>query len=143
MSVAIENRYLPALIPFLAGMPLAGAQSRARSKLLGMVTLAFEGLALAERELVAEYATLDEDGAPIIAEDSTFTLANPEAANEYVAAREELMGERTILTGDTYQGHYQALQTLLAEYTQPLTGDDAAVYDHLCDAIDQAVSEQP
>ena len=143
MSIAIENRYLPALIPFLSGMPLVGAQSRARSKLLGMVTLAFEGLALAERELVTEYATLAEDGQPIISEDSTFTLANPETAIEYVAAREELMGERTILTGDTYQGHYQALQTLLAEYTQPLTGDDAAVYDHLCDAIDQAISEQP
>ena len=143
MPVAIENRYLPALIPFLAGMPLVGAQSRARSKLLGMVTLAFEGLALAERELVAEYATLGEDGEPIIAEDSTFTLANPDAASEYVAAREELMGERTILTGDTYQGHFQALQTLLADYDQPLTGNNAAVYDHLCDAVDQAVSEQP
>lgn len=143
MAIAIENRYLPPLIPFLENMPLAGAQSRARSKLLGMMTLAFQGLALAERELVTEYATLDENGQPVIGEDSTFTLVNPERANEYVAAREELMSERTILTGDTYEGHYLALQTLLTEYAEPLTGDDASVYDHLCDAIDQAVSEQP
>ncbi|MEW6903269.1 DUF1617 family protein [Trueperella pyogenes] len=143
MAIAIENRYLPPLIPFLENMPLAGAQSRARSKLLGMVTLAFQGLALAERELVTEYATCDENGQPIIGEDSTFTLQNPESADAYVAAREELMSERTILTGDTYEGHYLALQTLLTEYAEPLTGDDASVYDHLCDAIDQAVSEKP
>lgn len=143
MAIAIENRYLPPLIPFLENMPLAGAQSRARSKLLGMVTLAFQGLSLAERELVTEYATLDENGQPVIGEDSTFTLVNPDRANEYVAAREELMSERTILTGDTYEGHYLALQTLLTEYAVPLTGDDASVYDHLCDAIDQAVSELP
>lgn len=143
MSIALENRYLPPLIPFLENMPLTGAQSRARSKLLGMVTLAFQGLALAERELVTEYATCDEDGQPIIAEDSTFTLVNHDRASEYVAAREELMSEGTILTGDTYQGHFQALQTLLAEYTQPLTGDEAAIYDHLCDAIDEAIGEQP
>lgn len=142
MPIAIENRYLPPLIPFLENMPLAGANSRARSKLLGMVTLAYQGLALAERELVTEYATLDEEGQPVIGEDSTFALADPGSAEAYVAAREELMRERTILTGDTYQGHYEALQALLGEYAQPLTGDDAAVYDHLCDAIDHAVSEQ-
>mgnify|MGYP003511085569 FL=1 len=143
MSIALENRYLPPLIPFLENMPLTGAQSRARSKLLGMVTLAFQGLALAERELVTEYATCDENGQPVIGEDSTFTLVNPDRANEYVAAREELMSERTILTGDTYEGHYLALQTLLTEYAEPLTGDDASVYDHLCDAIDEAIGEQP
>ena len=61
MSIALENRYLPPLIPFLENMPLTGAQSRARSKLLGMVTLAFQGLALAERELVTEYATFHDN----------------------------------------------------------------------------------
>lgn len=137
--IRIENRYLPTLIPFLQSMKLAGAASRARSKLLAMAFTAFQDLATSEKELVAEYAVLDEQGQPVIAEDGSFDLKEPAQAPLYLAEREALLNEEAHLIGPTYSEHLAQLQNLLATYPVELTGYEAEVYDRLCDAVEAAL----
>lgn len=138
----IENRYLPVLVPFLEGMKLAGAQSRARSKLLNMAVAAYKALGESELELVKEYAVCDNTGQPVLAEDGSFELKNPEQSAAYFTAREQLLAEASELNGATYKEHLPQLQSLLADYQEVLSGDEAAVYDHLCDMVDQALKDK-
>lgn len=138
----IENRYLPALIPFLESMKLAGVHSRARSKLLAMALAAYQQLALSEKELVAEYAVLDTHGQPVIDEEGVFELKDPDEAAAYLAAREELLSESAVLDGPTYAEHLTQLSELLGSYGVELSGDDAAVYDHLCDTVEAALKRK-
>ncbi|AWG03440.1 DUF1617 family protein [Trueperella pyogenes] len=136
--IQVQNRYLPTLIPFLEGMKLAGTASRARSKLLSLVIDAYSALAISERELVKEHAVLNEKGEPHIAEDGTFELKDPQLADDYLTAREALISEHAILT-PAYAEHPAQLLELLENYTVELSGDEAAVYDHLYDQILKAV----
>lgn len=140
--IHIENRYLPALIPFLQSMKLAGAASRARSKLLAMALTAFQDLAASEQELVSEYAVLDEQGQPVIAEDGSFDLNDPTMVSHYLTEREALLAEQAHLSGPTYSEHLAQLQNLLTTYPVELAGDEAEVYDRLCDAVEAALSEK-
>lgn len=142
MTLLIENRYLPALIPFLESMKLAGAHSRARSKLLTMALTAYGQLAVSEKELASEYAVLGVDGQPVIDEDGVFELKNPDEAPAYLAAREELLSESAVLDGSTYAEHLSQLNELLGSYSVELSGDDAAVYDHLYDAVEAALTRE-
>ncbi len=140
--IRIENRYLPPLIPFLQSMKLAGAASRARSKLLAMALTAFQDLAASEQELVTEYAVLDEQGRPVIAEDGSFDLKDPALVSQYLTEREALLAEQAHLSGPTYSEHLSQLQNLLASYPVELTGDEAEVYDRLCDAVEAALASK-
>lgn len=136
--IQVQNRYLPTLIKFLEGMKLAGAQSRARSKLLAKIVDAYTDLAVSERELVKEYALLNEQGEPEIDAEGTFQLSDPNLAAEYVAARDALVAEHAVIA-PAYAEHPTQLLELLTGYEVELSGDDAAVYDHLFDAVEQAV----
>lgn len=138
--IKIQNRYLPTLIQFLETMKLAGAQSRARSKLLGKVVDAYTELAVSERELVKEYAELNSKGEPEIESEGTFQLKDPELAGDYLAARDALVAEHAVIT-PAYAEHAAQLLKLLDGYEATLSGDEAAVYDHLFDAVSEAVKQ--
>lgn len=139
MSLAIENVHLIPLITFLEGLPLRTSASRARTRLVAALQQAAEHLAVAEHALVAEYAVVGEDGQPLISEDGSFTLANPETAPEFLAERTTLLGEKTIL-GDipAYEGHLEQLTELLTNLDKDLSGQDALIYDALLCAIEEA-----
>ena len=140
MIIKIQHRYLPSLIQFLEGMKLAGAKSRARSKLLARVIDAYTELAISERELVKEYAELDAKGEPQIDEDGTFQLKDPSLAGDYIKARDALVAEHALIT-PAYAEHPVQLLELLDGYEVELSGDEAAVYDHLYDAINEVVKQ--
>lgn len=144
MSIIITNQYLPAIRELLAGLPLAGAASRARSKVLAMTTTAAQSLAESELELAREHAICDTTGTPQVDENGHIRFNTPEQAAAFIQARSVLLAERAELSGPSYTTMAHTLYEALTELTQPLTGDEAAAYDHLCDALEAhlATTEQ-
>lgn len=136
MSIIITNQYLPAVCELLAGLPLAGAASRARSKVLAMATLAAQSLAESELELAREHALCDETGTPQVDGDGHIRFTTPGHAADFIQARGVLLAERAELSGPSYTTMAQTLYEALTTLTQPFAGDEAAAYDHLCDALE-------
>ena len=140
MNIKLKNRYLVPLVPFLQGMKLKGAQSRARSKFLNLALGAYEQLHASELELVKEYAVLDADGEPVCAEDGSFTLRDG-TAKDYVLERGKLFSEVAEIEGGTYTTHLETMQQVLADYDAELDGDTAALYDALMDAFEEEAED--
>ena len=140
MRIQLENHYLIPLIPFLQGMKLKGAQSRARSKFLNLAMDAYAALHESELELLKDYAVLDEAGNLKISGDSAggerFTLRDAEAAQEYRIEHEKLFTEVAEIEGGTYTSHLELMRQILADYDEELDGENASLYDALCDAFD-------
>jgi hypothetical protein len=135
MRIKLENHYLIPLIPFLQGMKLKGEKSRARSKFLSLATQAYNALHESELALLREYAVLDKDGNPVESENGVFKLKE-ESVREYYAEREKLFREVAEIEGGTYTAHLTLMRQILAEYDEELDGENAALYDALCDAFD-------
>lgn len=138
MRIMLANQYLQPVADLLTGMPLKASQSRARSKLLTLVTQALARFWEDEYELVAEYAARDDNGAPLLEEDGTFRLANPAQAAEFMTARTKLLQSLAEVSGPTYDTHLADLQTLMDGYEGELSGEAAEAYDVLYDAIEAA-----
>ncbi|MDU1353155.1 MAG: DUF1617 family protein [Actinomyces sp.] len=135
MKIKIANQHLQPVAELLAGMPLKAAQSRARSKLLTLVKEAIARFGEDEYDLVTQFATLDDQGRPVFADDGTFVLANPEKASEFLEARQALLASIAEVSGPTYESHEADILQLLDGYDGELSGEAAEAYDVLYDAI--------
>jgi hypothetical protein len=136
MRIKLQNRHVVALMPFLQGLKLKGEQSRARSKFLNLAMGAYTSLHESELELLREYAVCGEDGEPLIAEDGSFSLRDGHA-NEYLVEREKLFSEVAEIEGGTYTSHLETMRSVLIDYAEELSGDEAALYDALMDAFEE------
>ncbi|QOR47911.1 DUF1617 family protein [Trueperella pecoris] len=135
MKIMLANQYLQPIADLLTNMPLKATQSRARSKLLTLVKEAIARFGEDEYDLVTQFATLDENGRPIFADDGTFVLANPDKASEFLDARHALLASVAEVSGPTYDGHEADIRQLLDGYEGELSGVAAEAYDVLYDAI--------
>ena len=134
MQLKLQNRHLVPLIPFLQGMKLKGERSRARSKFLAVALEAYAALHESELELLKEYAVLDDKGEPRADEDGSFRLRE-ETAREYLLEREKLFNE--VVEVSLYTAHLSLMRQILADYDEDLDGDNAMLYDTLCDAFEE------
>lgn len=137
MKVTLANHYLQPATNLLDGMKLAGAASRARTRLIHLLAPHLEALQEAEYELVTEHAISGEDTKPVIADDGSFTLKDAEHAATYIAERDALFAEVAHIEGGTYEGHRQACIDLLTTYDGQLSGTDADAYDALLTALEE------
>ncbi|AOZ73401.1 hypothetical protein BK816_00940 [Boudabousia tangfeifanii] len=139
----IENRNIPSVCQLLEGLELAGATSRARTKLHASLLVHLEALGVSEVELARQYATLDETGEIVLDEAGGFTLKDPVQASEFKAEHQALMGE-AVLVPETYENQYAILTKALVDYPGTFSGSDATAYDLLSDALEEAtVMEVP
>lgn len=135
MRIMLANQYLQPVAELLTEMPLKASQSRARSKLLTLVTQALARFGEDEYALVAEYAARDDQGNPVLDADGTFRLADPEQAGEFMTARTRLLESLAEVSGPTYDTHLADLKAMLDGYDGELFGQTAEAYDVLYDAI--------
>lgn len=135
MKIMLANHHLQPIADLLENMPLKAAQSRARSKLLTLVKEAIARFGEDEYDLVTHYATLDDHGRPVFADDGTFMLADPDKASEFLDARQNLLASVAEVSGPTYDGHDKDVKAFLDGYEGELSGEAAEAYDVLYDAI--------
>jgi hypothetical protein len=141
MQIKLQNQHIVTLIPFLQNMKLRGEKSRARSKFLSLAMESFYSLHQSEVELLKEYAVLDDNGEPVKNADGGFTL-KPETAVEYLLERDKLFTEVAEIEGGTYTSHLKLMRGILADYDEELEGDNAALYDALCDAFEEVSDDR-
>lgn len=143
MRLLIANRHLGPIATLLEGMVLKPARSRARSKLLDLVEAAQLRFGKDEYDLVTHHAVLDSEGKPILGEDGTFQLAQGTDASEFLRLRDELLDSLAEVEGPTYATHLADIARVLAEYDEPLSGQAAAAYSVLFDAVEAAQEAEP
>jgi hypothetical protein len=141
MHIKLKNHHLIPLVPFLKDMKLKGEKSRARSKFLNIAMEAYAALHESEVDLLKDYAVLGEDGEPLTDAEGGFTLRE-DAAKEYLAEREKLFFEEAEIEGGTYSEHLSMMRQILSDYDEDLDGENAALYDALCDAFDAETVEE-
>lgn len=140
MNIKLENQYLAPAINFLQQLKLKNSQSRARSKLVKLLTKQVEELQESEMALIEEFGVLGEDGKPIYS-DGGYTI-DTQKHDAYRIAANQLHGEQAEIIGGTYVSHLGELLTILNEYEGELEGIDAQVYDILLDAFEEAVNNE-
>ena len=101
-----------------------------------MTTTAAQSLAESELELAREHAICDTTGTPQVDGDGHIRFDTPEQAAAFIQARGVLLSERAELSGPSYTTLAHILYETLTSLTQPFSGDEAAAYDHLCDALE-------
>jgi hypothetical protein len=139
MQIKLKNKYLIPLVPFLQGLKLKGERSRARSKFLALTMTAYTSLHDSEVELLKECAVLDENGEPKVGENG-FTLKD-DSVKEYLTERQKLFDEIAEIEGGTYVSHLELMRQILADYDEELSGENAELYDVLCDAFNVGGSD--
>lgn len=139
MYLEIPNHLLPAVSELLDSLPLKGADSRARTRALALVTTALETLGASEVELLNTYGVKNADG-ELVREGDTFEL-KPETAAEYQTERAKLLSEVSIIDEATYAGHEALLQEILEGIDLELTGTQATAYDLLLTSLEQSAAK--
>lgn len=141
MKIILANEVLAPSVNFLGTIKLKGKDSRARTKLVNLLTQQVRELQESEQELIDEYAKTDENGKPEKAENGNAKI-DPDRAKEYLAEHSKLMLEQVEIEGGTYVNHIDDCQKILEDYDGELEGQNAQAYDALLDAFEAAKSEK-
>lgn len=139
MRFKLENKYLPVSITLLEGMELVGADSRARTRLIGVLRPALEACATDEQALLGEFVEMDDQGQPLKDETypDTLVMKPGKTAGAYHKAHDEFLSEKAVIAGGTYEGHREKIINVLENWDKPLSGKDAEVYDALLTALEE------
>ncbi|VEI13842.1 DUF1617 family protein [Trueperella bialowiezensis] len=135
MKLLLANKYVKPAIELLDDMALKPAQSRARTKLLGLLREAYARFSEDEYALVCAHAVTDDNGQPVISDEGTFTLKDPGHAEQFATARTELFESLAEVEGPTYHSHRTDLIELFDTWDGELSGTKADAFDALYDAL--------
>lgn len=137
MKLTFKNIELAPAINFLQSISeLKNKDSRSRSKLVKLLAKAFEELGEEERDLMAQYDLLNEDGQ--LLEESERDLDKVAAFN---AAQKELMQEEVVISGGMYAKNIDELPRILNELENPIPAEFAEIYDRLLDEMEKEDAE--
>lgn len=137
MVVEIKNSMLEQAQRLLFDLKLKGKASRHRTKLIRKLQEQREEVAEQERELLKEHAHLDEDERPKTKEaegGQIWDLKDPAA---FVKDKRELYGEKLVLDSRNDQDMLQTVGEVLLHCEKEFSGQEAIVYDYLCDQFEQ------
>ena len=134
--ITLENYLIVPCINLLNGMELKASDSRHRTKFLGLLKEAFEGLQESEKALLMECAELDESGDLKQSENGTYTLKK-DKAQEYHAEHKKLMDEKVIIEGGMHAHNVEAFGKILQDYDGVISGAEAAAFDRLLEEFEK------
>lgn len=141
MKVKLKNKHLIEATQFLQELRLKGSESRARTKFVELLDRSIDCLGRSEIELVKEYAILGEDGEIEFGENGTYNLRE-NVAEEFFTEKAKLFEETAEIEGGTYTTHLETMLKILEECDIELSGEQAVLYDVLCEAFEEAVKER-
>ena len=136
MKIELKNRELKAAINFLSAMNLKAKDSRCRSKLVNLLTMAFQVLSNDEKKLMEENSLLDDSG--VLLDESK---RNPLNVASFNKEQEVLMDEVVTIEGGLYAKNIDEIPRILSEYDGALSGREAEIYDRLLDEFEKEGAE--
>lgn len=141
MKIILANEVLAPSVNFLGTITLKGKNSRARSKLVKLLTQQVRELQESEQDLIDEYALYTLDGKQEKNENGNAKI-DPDRAKEYLSEHSKLMLEQVEIEGGTYVNHIDDCHKILEDFDGDLSGQDALAYDALLDAFEAAAKPE-
>lgn len=138
MKIAIENGKLGQAISLLFDLPLKGKQSRHRTKFIERLSSRLEEVEKDRIELAKEHANKDADG-EAIKTNGNFDIADLDAFGKDL---QELYKEEMIIEGGDVSGMLKTVKAVLEDCDKELSGQEAVIYDYLCDQFEKGVDEE-
>lgn len=138
MKIAIENGKLGQAASLLFDLPLKGKQSRHRSKFVRLLADRQEEVEKGRVQLASEHAKKDKDGEPVT-KDGVFDIDDQEA---FTKELQELYEEEMIIEGGDVSGMLKTVKEVLENCDKELSGQEAVIYDYLCDQFEKGVDEE-
>ena len=139
MQVTIKNEKLGQAISLLFDLSLKGKQSRQRSKFIKALDERLKEVAEQEQELLKEHCHLDEEGNP-----KTKNNGQEWDVKDVGAFRKdkiELYEEEFVLDGGDNEEMLKTLKTVLFDCEKEFKGQEAQIYDYLCDQFEKGDEE--
>ncbi|MEW9503425.1 DUF1617 family protein [Jeotgalibacillus marinus] len=136
MQVKIKNEQLGQVINLLFDLSLKGKQSRQRSKFIKVLDERIKEVAEQEQELLKEHCHLDDEGNPKIKNNGQeWDVKNVVAFRK---DKIELLEEEIVLDGGDNEDMLKTVKTVLFDCEKEFSGQDAQVYDYLCDQFEES-----
>ena len=136
MQVKITNEKLGQAISLLFDLSLKGKQSRHRSKFIKALDERLKEVAEQEQELIKEHCHLDDEDKP-----KTKNNGQEWDVKNVVAFRKdkiELLEEGLVIDGGDNEDMLKTVKTVLFDCEKEFRGQDAQVYDYLCDQFEES-----
>lgn len=133
MKIKIQNKYLLPSINLLYDLSLKGKESRHRTRFIKLLQERLKEVEEERKQLAEEFSRKDKNGKPII-EDNKYVLENEK---EFYKEFNELMDEEFIIEGANYEETLKTVKTILLECEVAFSGQDAMVYDYLCEQFEK------
>lgn len=140
MEIKIENQKLAPAINLLYSLSLKGQQSRHRTKFIRLLQDKLKEFGEEEKEVVKEHANLDKDGKPKTLEEGTKWDIKDGELDAFVKDKEELYKETRVIDGGDNQVVMQTIKKVLSECQKEFSGQEADIYDYLCEAFEKVES---
>lgn len=138
MEVRISNININSTINFFYNMPLRGKQSRHRTKFIKLLTDRLKEVSEQEKQLLIEFAKKDEKGNPIKIGETRYEIEDIESLAK---EKEILFNEEFVIDGGDNEDMLKTLKDVLENYNEELRGQEATLYDYLCEQFEKGVKE--
>lgn len=136
MKVAIQNAQIGQAIGLLFRLSLKGKKSRHRTRFVKLLNERLQQVGEEEKELLKQYAELDEDGEPKLAEDGKgYDVIDKKG---FIKEQQELYEEEMVLEGGDHHGMLKTVKEVLLESDEEFSGEEAMVYDYLCEQFEKS-----
>ncbi|WP_339148415.1 MULTISPECIES: DUF1617 family protein [unclassified Sutcliffiella] len=137
MKIKLKYAYIGEIITFLINLDLTGKQNRHRIRLVNTLREKYKQIAEEEMTLIKEYAGVDEEGNPN-RKDGVFAIKDVKG---FKNQQDELFEEEYVLEGGDYHGMLKTMKPIVLDYEGKVSGREAFVLDHLCEAFENAEQE--
>lgn len=136
-SITIENKQkLILFYQLISTVKAKGKQSRAVAKFNKLLIAKCIELEEDEKELIAQYFEVKEDGNANKNDIGQPILLGGASESEYNSELVNLHDEPTVINITEYQPYLESLIKGLEEWDQELSGNDAIIYDELLDLLE-------
>ncbi len=139
MQIKLKYEFIGEIIGFLYNLSLKGKQSRHRTRLVNALQDKHKLIAAEELEIIKEFAGVDKEGKPNQTEKGGFDIKDVEG---FKKQQDELFEEMFILEGGDNHGMLKTVKSIVFDYDEEVSGREAVVYDHLCEAFENAKEEE-
>ncbi|SET94567.1 hypothetical protein SAMN05421676_1122 [Salinibacillus kushneri] len=130
----IKNVYLKEAAELLFNLTLKGKQSRHRTKLVNIMSDRLKEVEEQRVKLAKEYSYVDEKGNPK-EENGRFQIEDHVGFQNEV---EELFNEHLVVEGEDNRIMLQTVADALLKTDEEFSGQEAQVYDYLCQQFEDA-----
>ncbi|SER00402.1 hypothetical protein SAMN05216232_3933 [Virgibacillus subterraneus] len=140
MKLTVENVKLIPTINLLSELSLKGKESRHRSKIINELKGRAQEVTEQEAELIKEHSYLDDEGNPKKTDDGKgYNIKDMDA---FVKDTNELYSEVFVLEGGNFTDPLKTIKQVLLNSDKEWKGQEAEIYDYLCEQLEQEDNDE-